>query len=359
MPEAPPPHAGDRGVDCCAADCCSADCHDPTHGSDPAHAHGGPLTMEERHAHEAETYDRMARTILATWTDADYLVDPAQIPFANREHVEFLTDAVGRLGRLEGKRVLEVGAGGGSLAVWLAHQGAEVVGIDVSPGILEVARKRAAVNGVTDRTTFVCTPIEHFDPRAAGLDHDSYDAIIGNNVVHHFERDLAMRTIGRVLAPGAPAVFCEPVLFLPEWARTVRNSRLVTRRFPLHTHSPDERSLAAGDFATMRHWFRSVEWTPYQVLCRLQNFFELSDRMWNRLEGIDRALLRRVPGARRACRMVVITLAHPIGRTDPTTATRPTPPVRLAEPTRQTNPTPVVEPARFLPDTPITEGESA
>jgi 2-polyprenyl-3-methyl-5-hydroxy-6-metoxy-1,4-benzoquinol methylase len=280
-------------------------------GDARTHVHAAPLSLEERHAHEAETYDQMAEEILATWAEIDYLVDPARIPFANREHVDFLTDAVARLGPLPGRRVLEVGAGGGSLAVWLAQQGAEVVGIDVSPGILEVARKRAAVNKVADRTTFVCVPIEEFDPRTAGLDHDHYDAIIGNNVVHHFDRDLAMSTIGRLLAPGAVAVFCEPVLFLPEWTRKVRNSRLVTRRFPPHTHTPDERSLDGHDFRILRRWFGHVEWTPYQVLCRLQNFVELSDRVWHRLEVLDRVLLRRVPGSKRICRMAVITLGNP------------------------------------------------
>ena len=96
--------------------------------------HAGPLTLEQRHAHEAETYDEVASEILASWDDAAYLVDPEQIPHPNREHVDYLTDAVGRLGPLAGRRVLEVGVGGGSLAVWLAQQGAEVVGIDVSPG---------------------------------------------------------------------------------------------------------------------------------------------------------------------------------------------------------------------------------
>ncbi|HEY5822520.1 MAG TPA: class I SAM-dependent methyltransferase [Propionibacteriaceae bacterium] len=280
-------------------------------GHGHAHHDHGPLTMEGRHAHEAETYDALAASILATWPDEDFRVDPQRIPFANREHVEFLTDAIGRLGPLAGRRILEVGVGGGSLAVWLALQGAEVVGIDVSPGILAVAQKRAEINGVADGVTFVNAPIESFDPEAEGLDFAQFDAIIGNNVVHHFERDLAMASLTRLLAPGAVAVFCEPVLFLPEVARTVRNSALITRRFPLHTHSPDERSLDERDFAVMRRWFRHVQWTPYQLLCRLQNFYELSDRTWTRLEAIDRAVLRRFRFTSRVCRIAVITLGLP------------------------------------------------
>lgn len=269
------------------------------------------LTIHDRHDHESEVYDAMAAEILHTWTDEDYRVDPARIPFANREHVDYLTAAVDRIRPLRGRRILEVGAGGGSLAVWLAQQGAEVVGIDISGSILEVARRRAKVNGVDDRVTFVHAPVETFSPRAEGLDHDTYDAIIGNNVVHHFEREPALRNLGRLLAPGAVAVFCEPVLFVPEWMRRVRNSNLVTRRFPMHTHTPDERSLGAEDFAQMRRWFHHVQWRPFQLLCRLQNFVELSDPTWNRLESIDRRLLRSVPGTARVCRIAVITLGLP------------------------------------------------
>ena len=286
------------------------DPHRPEHAHGHEHAHR-VLTLDERHDHEAQTYDEMARTLLAQWCDEDYLVSPDQIPFANREHVDFLTDAVQRLGPLAGRRILEVGVGGGSLAVWLALQGAEVVGIDVSSGILAVAERRAQVNGVADRVSLVHSPVESFDPAEPGLAAGGFDAIIGNNVVHHFDRDLALANLGRLLRPGAVAVFCEPVLFLPEWTRRVRNSRLVTRRFPMHTHSPDERSLGADDFATMRRWFARVEWTPYQVLCRLQNFVELTDPMWHRLESIDRMLLRRIPAARRVCRLAVVTLALP------------------------------------------------
>jgi 2-polyprenyl-3-methyl-5-hydroxy-6-metoxy-1,4-benzoquinol methylase len=283
--------------------------HDHGHHEHGEHGHG--LSLADRHDHEAETYDAMAEWILATWSDDDYRIEPGEIPFTNREHVDYLSDAVAQLGPLEGRRILEVGAGGGSLAVWLAQQGADVVGIDVSGGILDVARRRAEVSGVGDRTTFVHAPIETFDLADEGLDPTPFDAIIGNNVVHHFERHLAMANIGRLLAPGGVAVFCEPVLFVPEIVRSIRYSGPVAKRFPPHTHTPDERSLNEDDFAIMRAHFRHVEWKPFQLLCRVQNFVELSDPMWHRLEAIDRRVLTALPVSRRACRIVVLTLGLP------------------------------------------------
>jgi len=269
------------------------------------------VAASDRHDHEAETYDAMAEWILATWADDQFMVPPGPIPFANREHVDYLTDALDQIRPLAGKRILEVGAGGGSLAVWLAHEGADVVGIDVSAGILRVARRRAELSGVGDRCDFVHAPIEEFRGAAFAPAVDGFDAIIGNNVVHHFDRELAMGRLGELLRPGAIAVFCEPMLFVPEAMRSIRYSPVVARRFPPHTHTEDERSLNNRDLAIMRRHFTHVSWKPFQLTARLQNFVELSDPMWNRLESLDRRVLAKVPATRRLCRMAVITLGLP------------------------------------------------
>ena len=281
--------------------------HVHTDHDDHDHGHGhGTLAVADRHAHESEIYDAMAVTMLAELSDDELAVRADRIPFHNREHVDYLSFAIDQLRPLAGKRILEVGAGSGMLAVWLALQGADVTGLDVSGGILEVAAKRAAVSGVAHRTRFVHVPIEEFDDPPA-----SFDAVIGNNVVHHFERDLAMANLARLLTPDGRAAFCEPVLFLPEIARRARYSQLVSRRFPPHTHTPDERSLDQRDLAIVERYFDSVSWRPFQLLCRLQNFVELSDPTWNRLEAIDRATLGRIPPARWLARMIVLTLQSP------------------------------------------------
>src|SRR5215470_3431964 len=52
------------------------------------------------------------------------------------------------LGDLRGKRVLDIGCGDGGNSALFAKLGARVVGVDISPGAIEVARERAIVNGV-------------------------------------------------------------------------------------------------------------------------------------------------------------------------------------------------------------------
>ena len=49
---------------------------------------------------------------------------------------------------LNGARILEIGCGTGSSLVALAERGAEVIGVDLDEGALQVARKRCALHGV-------------------------------------------------------------------------------------------------------------------------------------------------------------------------------------------------------------------
>ena len=56
---------------------------------------------------------------------------------------------------VQGKTVIDIGSGPGHYAVALAAQGASrVLGVDFAPGMIDIANKRAARAGVTDRCTF-------------------------------------------------------------------------------------------------------------------------------------------------------------------------------------------------------------
>lgn len=265
------------------------------------HPHQHPFT--HRHDHEAEVYDARAEQLLATEPDEHFRVAPDLPPYPNREHVEFLDFALEQVQPVAGKRILEVGSGPGELATWLALQGAEVVAIDVSEGNVRLGRKRAEVNGVTDRATFRHVPVEALDEPDG-----SFDVVIGNQVLHHVELAQAMPNIRRMLAPGGRAVFCEPVLFLPEGARRVRNHPRVTAVFPSRADTPDERSVSMADLDLILSAFDRGAWRPFQLTCRLQNFVELSDGWFTRLSNVDRVLMRHVRPARRLARYVVTVL---------------------------------------------------
>ena len=262
--------------------------------------HDGTLT--DRQAREAAVYDARFEE-LARSGEAELRLDPDRPPYPNREHVEFLDDMFDLISPLGGKRVLEVGCGTGALAVYAALGGATVVGLDVSASALEVAGRRAEVNGVSDRCSFRAEPIETF-AEADG----TFDVVLGNQVLHHFELDEAMANVRRLLAADGVAVFCEPVLLLPEAARRVRNSALVLRRFPSRADTPDERSIGEPEAERICAGFGRAETKTYQLFARLQNFVELSDPVFGRLEQVDRFVLANLRPARRLCRYMTFAL---------------------------------------------------
>jgi 2-polyprenyl-3-methyl-5-hydroxy-6-metoxy-1,4-benzoquinol methylase len=266
-----------------------------------ADGHGA---LSARQAREAAVYDARFADVAAQEADGSLLMDLTSPPYPNREHVEFLDDMLARMEPLEGRRVLEVGCGSGALSVYVASLGAQVTGLDVSSSVLALARRRAEVNGLAERCRFQLAPIESFDDPAG-----SYDVVVGNQVLHHFELDEALANVRRLLAPGGIAVFCEPVLLLPEAARRLRSSPVVLRRFPSRADTPDERSIGRAEVERICTAFGRAEMKEYQLLTRLQNFVELSDPVFARLERTDRVLLRYLPPARRLCRYMVFVLS--------------------------------------------------
>ena len=275
----------------------------PEHGHDHDH-HDQPLTLEECHEHEREFYDEWAVAEFSEAPDEVLKVDGDVIPFPNQQHVDFLTYAIDQIRPIEGKKILEAGTGTGHLASWFALNGADTTGFDVSPGILEVAKRRAKVNGVDGTTHFIEGSAEFLDEP-----DDTYDVIFGNQVAHHFDLELAGKNFERMLKPGGVAVFAEPILFGPDWIRNFRHGKLVTRWIPSAHHTPDERSLTREDLDDFTRAFASSEAVPFQLLGRVQNlvWWEISAKGWSRLERLDHFLLDRIPGLTPVSRFLVVT----------------------------------------------------
>jgi len=57
-------------------------------------------------------------------------------------------------GSVEGKKILDVGCGPGNYCVEFARRGAQVVGLDFAPAMVERARTAAAIAGFEERCNF-------------------------------------------------------------------------------------------------------------------------------------------------------------------------------------------------------------
>ncbi|MFQ5585526.1 MAG: bifunctional 2-polyprenyl-6-hydroxyphenol methylase/3-demethylubiquinol 3-O-methyltransferase UbiG [Thermodesulfobacteriota bacterium] len=87
----------------------------------------------------------------------------------------------GIMGCLEGKRVVDIGCGGGVLAEEFAKAGAEVTGIDLSPLSIDVAREHARQSGLS--IDYRVLPVAQLLEEGGA----SYDAVICAEVLEHVD----------------------------------------------------------------------------------------------------------------------------------------------------------------------------
>lgn len=108
------------------------------------------------------------------------------------------------LGDVRGKTVLDYGCGSGENALLLASRGALVTGIDISPELIEIAKRRLEINGLAAEFR----AISGYD---TGLPEASIDVVFCMAILHHLDLELARREVLRVLKPGGLLIMQEPV----------------------------------------------------------------------------------------------------------------------------------------------------
>ena len=109
-----------------------------------------------------------------------------------------------------GARVLDLGCGTGALTIRTARRGAQVVGIDTNPEMLEVAEARARSEGLSER-------IELREQGVAELYREppeSYDAITAGLFLSELSDDeiaYTLREVERLLVPGGLLLVADEV----------------------------------------------------------------------------------------------------------------------------------------------------
>ncbi len=182
------------------------------------------------------------------------------------------------LGDVNGKHILEIGCGDGGNAILMALKGAHVSAIDISPRAIEIAKKKAILHGVQDRTEFQCLPFELYSAPV------KFDIIIGFAVLHHLLPVLeeVLRQIQAFGGPETRYIFNEPI----SMARWMRRLRLM---LPIPVHgTPDERPLEPQEFAILRKCFpRQLDVHYFAGLLR-GGFFLLKDGNYEHSSGVRR-----------------------------------------------------------------------
>ena len=200
------------------------------------------------------------------------------------------------LGDLRGREVLELGSGMGEMTTLLARSGARVTALDISPGSIAVARRRAELHGVDGAIEFVVGAGEELP-----LPAERFDVVVGKAVLHHLEVGRAAPELHRVLRTGGRAAFSEPLGTNPVIA-------FARDHLPYPGKNPRGADVPLS-YADIRAWeapFAVAQHREVQLLEMVQRALGL--RPLPRLRRVDDWLLERFPGLGRLCRYVVITM---------------------------------------------------
>lgn len=129
-----------------------------------------------------------------------------------------------------GMRVMEVGCGTGLFTELMAASGAHLLAVDISPDLLQLARRR---NLPPEQVEFREMRFE--DGEADG----PFDAIVGSSVLHHLDMVIALHRMYELLKPNGVIAFAEPNMLNPQiWAE--RHIPYVRKR---NHASPDETAI--------------------------------------------------------------------------------------------------------------------
>jgi ubiquinone/menaquinone biosynthesis C-methylase UbiE len=153
-------------------------------------------------------------------------------------------------------QVLEIGCGTGYFTKELKRTGANILAVDISPDLLERAKREVGEGNVSFR-------IENAY-ELASLENKSFDTIVGSSVLHHLEIKKALTQFYRVLKPGGTLFFTEPNMLNPQIA-VQKNVGFIKQRLG---DSPDETAFFRWQLERLlgNYGFSAIKVVPFDFL---------------------------------------------------------------------------------------------
>ncbi|MBW4052257.1 MAG: bifunctional 2-polyprenyl-6-hydroxyphenol methylase/3-demethylubiquinol 3-O-methyltransferase UbiG [Proteobacteria bacterium] len=186
-----------------------------------------------------------------------HLLNPVRLGFI-AEHVS-----------LAGARALDVGCGGGLLSEALSRSGARVTGIDLAPGMVEVARLHAAEENI--QIDYRVAAAEEF--AAAG---ERFEVITCMEMLEHVPRpEHMLATLGALVRPGGSVFVSTLNRNLKSFLMAIVGAEYVLRLLPRGTHEyerlirPSELTRWARAAGLAPRAIAGIELNPYTESCRL------------------------------------------------------------------------------------------
>lgn len=187
---------------------------------------------------------------------------------------------------MKGKTVLDYGCGTGGNSLILAKRGANVIGVDISPELLELAEKRMAANGVAGNTKFLVGSAHDLP-----IPDESIDIVFGIAILHHLELEESSKEVFRVLKKGGRAIFQEPVRN-SKFVKFIRN--IIPYEQP--DVSPFERPLTDSELRNFARNFSAYKSRAFSLpFVNLLGILPVSETYYHSAIKLDRKILNKMP----------------------------------------------------------------
>ncbi|WP_373981429.1 bifunctional 2-polyprenyl-6-hydroxyphenol methylase/3-demethylubiquinol 3-O-methyltransferase UbiG [Achromobacter sp. JD417] len=175
-------------------------------------------------------------------------------------------------GSLAGRKVLDVGCGGGILSEAMARSGAEVTGIDLAEKSLKIARLHGLESGV--KVEYRKVPVEELAAEQPG----QYDVVTCMEMLEHVPDPASIvRACSTLVKPGGWVFFSTLNRNTKSFVFAIIGAEYVLRLLPRGTHTydqfikPSELSAAARGAALEPVSMRGMEYNPITQIYSLSS----------------------------------------------------------------------------------------
>lgn len=163
------------------------------------------------------------------WWDLDGKCRP--LHDLNPVRVQFISDRV----RLQNKKVLDIGCGGGILTESLAKRGANVTGIDMSMDVLQVAKEHAETNHLSKQLNYIRTTAEEYAEQTEM--QETFDIITCMELLEHVPDPLSLiKACRKLIKPNGHLFFSTINRTFKAYLLAIIGAEYALRLLPKGTH---------------------------------------------------------------------------------------------------------------------------